>query len=170
MLTSLKQSIVVLSMLFAVVACNKGCRLKVITTDIVIDRHGRAESCTHFPEKPKVINYFSLNGFCECLSRSPKRKIDDIIDKNPGWDFYFFVVCKVVDTTIVRSRLNKYDCDFQVYIDTSDVFWRENFHEQGHYSEIGYITDVDNTIIGVSTIGDSQSFFDSMFRRVGGVI
>ena len=58
--------------------------------------------------------------------------------------------------------LKRYDCSFPIILDPEGDFLKINSLED--YSQIGFICNKEGRILGVSTIGTTQSFFDQEFR------
>ena len=61
------------------------------------------------------------------------------------------------------NMLKRYDCRFPVILDPEGDFLKVNSLE--NYTQIGFICNKEGKVLGVSTIGTTQSFFDQEFRH-----
>lgn len=59
--------------------------------------------------------------------------------------------------------LKRYDCRFPVILDPEGDFLKVNSLE--NYTQIGFICNKEGKVLGVSTIGTTQSIFDQEFRN-----
>ena len=100
--------------------------------------------------------------FRSTLYHTPDGKIDKIIKDNPTWQFIFYINADPADSAGIMNLLKRYDCRFPVILDPEGDFLNTNSLE--NYSQIGFICNKEGKIMGVSTIGTSQSFFDQEFR------
>lgn len=158
---------VLLTVTFLQVSCERASTIKIpdISDMDVYDRRGRVHDYSYREESNKVIQQIWASCLCNnVLPHTPSGKIDRIIAENPDWEFLFFVYVKNDSTEIDRLLrcLDKYDCDFPVILDYDRTFSKIN-HQ--NYTEIGYICDSKNHLLGVSVIGTEQSFFDQEFSR-----
>ena len=129
----------------------------------VIDRHGLVENYAPDFSKNKIYVYMITGCMNEWLSRTPRGKIERIMDDNPDWELLVYVDGSVKDTSKVRAKLEQYDCNIPVIVDTKGVFRKLN----GMKEVIlwGGIYDKNDVMIGVGVIGDGLSMFDSEFEK-----
>lgn len=120
----------------------------------VIDRHGLVENYAPDFSKNKIYVYMITGCMNEWLSRTPRGKIERIMDDNPDWELLVYVDGSVKDTSKVRAKLEQYDCNIPVIVDTKGVFRKLN----GMKEVIlwGGIYDKNDVMIGVGVIGDGQ--------------
>ena len=74
----------------------------------------------------------------------------------------FYVNTDIADSSSIMKMLTRYDCGFPVILDPDGDFLKVNSLEG--YSQIGFICNKEGRILGVSTIGTTQSFFYQEFR------
>ena len=131
----------------------------------VIDRHGIVQDYKPDFSGNKVYTYAWARGLNEWLSLSPYGKIDKIIADNPDWEFVTYINGTVEDSTRIRKKLDKYNCNFPVILDTKEAFCKKNksMNSMGLW---GGMCNKHNELIGTSVIGDSLSFFDPTFEKV----
>lgn len=129
-----------------------------------IDRHGLVENYVPDFSKNKIYVYSTTGCVNEWLRRTTRGKIDRIISENPEWELLVYVNGCAGDTSNIRSKLNKYDCDFPVIVDTKGVFRKQN--KMKECVLWGAICDRNNHLVGVGVIGDGLSVFDSEFKKV----
>lgn len=129
-----------------------------------VDRHGLVENYSPDLSKKKIYAYMVTGCINEWLNRTPRGKIDKIMSENPDWELLVYVNGDVEDTTKVRKKLDQYDCDFPVILDTKGEFCKRNRMKDTVLW--GTICDRNGVVRGVGVIGDGMSMFDSEFERV----
>lgn len=101
----------------------------------VIDRHGIVQDYKPDFSGNKVYTYAWARGLNEWLSLSPYGKIDKIIADNPDWEFVTYINGTVEDSTRIRKKLDKYNCNFPVILDKRSILQKEQINEQ--YGTLG---------------------------------
>ncbi len=148
--------------LLTLVSCSQG--KKILPWEgylYVIDKEGGA-SFTFDHSKHHYYLFTTGANFKNTLSNTPDGKIDKIIRDNPSWQFIFYINADPADSASIMSMLKRYDCRFPVIFDPEGDFLKVNSLE--NYTQIGFICNKGGKILGVSTIGTTQSFFDQEFR------
>ncbi len=147
-------------------SCDDGKIIPVKIEDglYAIDRHGLVENYNPDLSRKKIYGYLTTGCVNEWLSRTPRGKIDKIMAENPDWELLVYVNGNVEDTTKVRMKLDQYDCDFPVILDTKGEFRKTN--KMKDTVLWGVICDRSGVVRGVGIIGDGLSMFDSEFERV----
>ena len=149
-------------MLLTLISCSQG---KTILPwegyHHVFDRNGEtSEAIDH--SKHHYYLFTTEANFRSTLSHTPDGKIDKIIQENPSWQFIFYINADPADSASIMNMLKRYDCRFPVILDPEGDFLKVNSLE--NYTQIGFICNKEGKVLGVSTIGTTQSFFDQEFR------
>lgn len=154
-----------LLLLLTLISCeDKGVRpVKIEEGMYVIDRHGIVEEYAPYFFKNKIYVYLTTGCMNEWLSRTPRGEIEKIMEDNPDWELLVYVDGSVKDTTKVRAKLDQYDCDIPVIVDTKGVFRKRNGMKE--VVLWGGIYDKNDVMRGVGVIGDGLSMFDSEFEK-----
>lgn len=149
-------------MLLTLVSCSQGKSILPWEGYLyVFDKDGETyEAIDH--SKHHYYLYTTERNLRSTLSHTPDGKIDKIIRKNPSWQFIFYINADPADSASIMNMLKKYDCRFPVIFDPEGDFLKVNSLE--NYTQIGFICNKEGKVLGVSTIGTTQSFFDQEFR------
>lgn len=135
-----------------------------------IDRHGLVKDYTPDFSQNKIYVYLITDCINEWLERTPRGKIDKIVSENPEWELFVYVNGVVEDSARVRRKLNQYDCDFPVILDTKGLYRKRN--KMKEIVLYGVICDKKDVVRGFGVIGDGLSIFDPQFeiakRRIYG--
>lgn len=135
-----------------------------------IDRHGLVKDYNPDFSKNKIYVYLITGCVNEWLERTPRGKIDKIVSENPEWELLVYVNGSVEDSTKVRMKLNQYDCNFPVILDTKGLYRKKNKIKDTVL--LGLICDKKDVVRGCGVIGDGLSIFDPQFeiakRRIYG--
>lgn len=149
-----------------IVSCNlqQGRRISLLNnSEMAFDKNGRVRVRIQNHVKT-FVQYNTIDELSNMLYHTPKGKIDSIIKNNQDWQFVFYCKCALADSCRLMAILDRYDCCFPVIIDSEDQFLISNGYSLT-YSEIGMICTENGLILGVSSIGTRQSFFDEKFER-----
>lgn len=130
----------------------------------VIDRHGMVDDYKPDFSGNKFYTYVWINDFNDWLQHTPQGKIDRIIADNPDWEFVTYVKGRTEDSTSIRQKLDKYDCNFPVILDVNDAFCKKN--KLQNVCLWGAMCDKKDELLDLSVIGDERSFFDPTFKKV----
>ncbi len=147
-------------------------KLTIIDINSAYNYNGINKSYTIDNSKKKVVSYIApLSSFKDLLRKTPKGKIDRIIENNRHYEFIFY--CDRVnpdDTTKIKELLKEFNCKFSVILDFDDLFYKQNSsilnpYGSGRLSKISLICDKKNKILDCAVIGTSMSFFDRVFAK-----
>ena len=120
-------------------------------------------------EKPKVIQFHSINMLKDDLRHTPYHKINEIVDENPGWEFIYYCKCSLSDTIELINVLQENDFPLPVIVDTSGVFLKEN-NLANKWTELGFICNQNNKCYGGGIVGSSLSSFDYQFEEAKAIM